>query len=78
MDTLGTLLVDQGNVSRGVQVLRDATTLAPDSGAIRLHLAQGLIKAGQKNEARKELEDLQKLGDKFPRQKEVADLMKRL
>ena len=48
--------------------------LAPNAAGIRLNLARALIKAGQKDAARKELDTLAKLGDKFPGQAEVAKL----
>ena len=50
---------------RGVEILRSASSLA-----------RGLIKANQKDAARKELEVLAKLGDNFPEQAEVTKLMK--
>jgi putative PEP-CTERM system TPR-repeat lipoprotein len=74
MDTLGTLLVENGDAVRGVQLLQKASAMAPQVGAIRLNLARGLIKVGQKNAARKELDELAKLGDKFAGQAEVAQL----
>lgn len=78
MDTLGTILVEQGKLDRGVEILGKAVELAPQAAEIRLNLAKGLIKAGKKPAAKKELETLAKLGDKFPGQAEVATLMKGL
>ena len=48
--------------------------MAPQAAEIRLNLARGLIKAGKKDAARKELDELAKLGDKFSDQAEVARL----
>ena len=42
-----------------------AVALAPDAADIRLNLARALVKDGQKDAAKKELETLAKLGDKF-------------
>ncbi len=42
-----------------------------------LNLAKGLIKAGQTQATKKELEETAKLGDKFPRHSEVDDLIKK-
>ncbi|MBA3033105.1 MAG: PEP-CTERM system TPR-repeat protein PrsT [Gammaproteobacteria bacterium] len=78
MDTLGRLLVDKGNVERGLDLLGKAVALAPQAADIRLNLARGLIKAGKKAEAKQELETLAKLGDKFPGQAEVSELLKSL
>jgi putative PEP-CTERM system TPR-repeat lipoprotein len=58
MDTLGWMLVEQGNTQRGVPLLQKAVALAPKAGDIRYHLAYGLSKAGDKAAARKELDRL--------------------
>jgi putative PEP-CTERM system TPR-repeat lipoprotein len=58
MDTLGWLLVEQGNTGRGVPLLQKAATLSPKDGDIRYHLAAGLSKAGDKAAAKKELDKL--------------------
>jgi putative PEP-CTERM system TPR-repeat lipoprotein len=78
LDTLGSLLVENGDTARGVEALQKATTIAPDSPAIRLNLARALMKSGQKDAARKELNKLAKLGDKFPQQAEVTKLIQAL
>ena len=52
------LLVKQGNVTQGLEKLQKAAQLAPNQSDIRLHLAEVLIKAGDKAAARKELEAL--------------------
>jgi putative PEP-CTERM system TPR-repeat lipoprotein len=78
MDTLGMLLVDKGDTARGLELLQKAASLAPQSAAIRLNLAKALIKAGKKEEAKKELDELAKLGEKFPAQAEVAKLLQSL
>lgn len=64
MDTLGWLLVEQGNTARGVALLQKASALAPDAPDIRYHLAYALSKAGDKAAARKELDQL--LAAKLP------------
>ena len=78
MDTLGVLLVEKGDANRGVELLRKAAELSPQAPGIRLNLAKGLIKVGQKDAARKELDELAKRGDKYPGQEEVARLIKTL
>lgn len=78
MDTLGTLLVDKGDTARGLELLKRALDMAPQAALIRLNYTKALVKAGKKDEARKELEQLAKLGDKFPAQAEVAQLQKSL
>jgi len=78
MDTLGVLLMEKGDKARGVALLKEAVELAPQASLIRFNYAKALIKAGQKKEARSELEQLAKLGDKFAAQAEVSDLLKGL
>ena len=78
MDTLGTLLVDKGDVTRGLELLRKAADSPGSPPAIRLSLSRALIKSGQKDAARKELTDLQALGDKYSDQAEVERLLSSL
>ena len=59
-----------------MELLQKAIALAPESPMLRLSLARTQIKAGKKEEARKNLEELAKLGDKFSAQADVARLMK--
>jgi putative PEP-CTERM system TPR-repeat lipoprotein len=78
MDTLGTLLVEKGDVERGLELQRKAVELAPQAAEVRLNLAKSLIKANKKPEAKKELETLAQLGDKFAAQAEVGKLLQGL
>lgn len=78
MDTLAMLLADKGNTGRAIDLLRNAMGIAPQATAIQLNLAKVLVIAGKKEEARKELEVLAKLGDRFSAQAEVAKLQKEL
>jgi putative PEP-CTERM system TPR-repeat lipoprotein len=78
MDTLGMLKVAKGDAAGGIELLKKAFELAPAQAAIRLNLAKALIKGNQPAEARKHLEGLAALGDKFAEQAEVAQLLKGL
>jgi putative PEP-CTERM system TPR-repeat lipoprotein len=60
-DTLGWLLVEKGDVARGVDLLKKAAARAPNAADVRLHLAKALIKTGDRNGARGELEAIMKL-----------------
>jgi len=62
MDTLGWILVEQGETTRGVTMLKKASDLAPHARDIRYHLALGLYQLGDKASARKQL-DLLVSGD---------------
>jgi putative PEP-CTERM system TPR-repeat lipoprotein len=78
MDTYGMLLVDNGQVERGLELLAKAVALMPQAADIRLNHARALLKAGKKSDAKQELDVLAKLGDKYPAQAEVAALLKGL
>ena len=67
LDTLGMLLVEKGDTQARHRIAAEggrACARMPPS--IRLNLARALVKDGQKDAAKKELETLAKLGDKFP------------
>lgn len=78
MDTLAMLLLEKGDTAQAIELLRKAMQLAPQAALIQLNLAKALIASNQKDAARKELDELVKLGDKFPGQAEVARLLKEL
>ncbi|MBN9132893.1 MAG: PEP-CTERM system TPR-repeat protein PrsT [Nitrosospira multiformis] len=78
LDTLGWILVEQGNTSRGIPFLQKAVSLAPQAEEIRYHLAFGLAKAGNKTQARKELEQLLATGKNFSSIDEAKTLLKQM
>lgn len=69
LDTLGMLLVKQGDVAQGLEKVRKAVQLTPNRSDYRLHLAKALIKAGDKEAARKELEALAQASSQPPQDK---------
>lgn len=77
-DTLGWILVEQGETVRGLDLLRKAVATAPNTPTIRYHLAYGSFKAGDKSKARDELERLIKSDAQFPQKVEAMDLLKQL
>jgi len=78
MDTLGWMLVEQGNATRGLPLLRKAVELAPNASEIRYHLAFGLSKSGDKAGARKELDKLLAQNKPFPQLEQARALLKTL
>lgn len=78
LDTLGWLLFEQGNFKRAVELLKKAVTIAPMLPEMHYHLAQALLKAGDKEQARKELEQVLKTGNYYPKLEEAKALLKQL
>jgi putative PEP-CTERM system TPR-repeat lipoprotein len=78
MDTLGWILVEQGNSARGLPLLQKAAQAAPGAADVRLHLAKALLKANDRNGARKELESLLAANRRSPQQDEARTLLKQL
>ena len=78
LDTVGVLLVGQGDTAKGVDYLARAVSLAPDRPDIRLNYAKALLKAGRTEDARKELTQLQGLAQDYAGKPEVAALLKQI
>lgn len=77
-DTLGWILVEQGQTTRGVEILRKAATAAPGNAEIGYHYAVALSKAGDKAAARKQLEAILSTDKAFPQQEQAKALLKQL
>lgn len=58
MDTLGWMLVEKGNLARGLPLLQQAIAAEPGAADIRYHLAAAHARNNDKAAARKELETL--------------------
>jgi putative PEP-CTERM system TPR-repeat lipoprotein len=78
LDTVGWLYVERGDVVRGLELLNKAHILAPNASAIQLNLAKALIKAGQAEAARQQLELLAKLPTGSPFRAEAEKLLSSL
>ncbi len=76
MDTLATALAAEGEVKRAIDVQKRALQIDGNDPNLRLNLARLHLKAGEKPQARAELEDLARLGDRFRAQAEVAELLR--
>lgn len=78
-DTLGVILVERGDTQRGVELLGQAATAAPNSLEIRVHYAKALAKSGDKSAAKKELESaLESAPAENPLRAEAEALLKQL
>lgn len=78
LDTLASALALDKQWSRAVEVQRRAVKLEPGNQLLHFNLAKLLVQSGDKTAARAELEGLQKAGDAFPAQAEVARLLQAL
>lgn len=78
LDTLGWILVQQGNIDGGLRYLRDARLRRPADGEIRFHLAYALAKAGRQSEARDELSAAMAGPERLAEERSVSQLRKEL
>jgi putative PEP-CTERM system TPR-repeat lipoprotein len=77
-DTLGALLVDKGDLTRGIELLRKAYSLAPYNPLIQFNLARALVKAGNGAEAKPLLVELSTFGKGFSKNREVGELLRNM
>ena len=75
LDTLALALAAEQQLPRALDVQKQAVAAAPDNHGFRLQLAKLMVQSGDKANARSELSALAALGNKFPRQAEVAALI---
>ena len=77
-DTYGWILVQHGDISRGIELLRQAVELQPNNSGMRMRLARALVKAGNRDAARKELEILAKEEGASSMRAQAQQLLKEL
>ena len=78
IDTLGWLLVNNGETKRGLLLLQEASRKAPQNSEIHYHIAVALDKAGKRRKALEELDRLLKDNKPFSSQHEAEAMRKRL
>jgi predicted Zn-dependent protease len=78
LDTLGALLVKQGDAKQGITYIERARSIDPKRAEFQLSYARALIALGQKDAARKELEALAQREESFNGKEAVPSLLKSL
>lgn len=78
MDTVGWIYVNNGRVDKGLLMLQEAALRAPTYPTIRFHVAEALIKAGRKEDARRELEQLLRDNKDFADRTKAENMLKSL
>jgi predicted Zn-dependent protease len=78
LDTLGTLLVKQGDANRGLEYLSKARELAPARFDLRLSYARALVISGQKDAARKELREIVDAKEDAAEKRTAAEMLQKL
>ncbi|WP_269319907.1 XrtA/PEP-CTERM system TPR-repeat protein PrsT [Nitrosococcus oceani] len=78
MDTLGMLLLEKGEIKRGLRLLRKASDRAPKNLDIRYHFALALARNGENTQARQVLGDLLNAKQPFTEKKEAQSLLQAL
>ncbi|HTD04329.1 XrtA/PEP-CTERM system TPR-repeat protein PrsT [Undibacterium sp.] len=78
LDTYGWLLIQKDDITGGLPLLKKAAALSPTAAEIRFHLAQALLKSGDKIGARVELEATIANGKGFARLDEAKTQLSRL
>src|SRR5438034_8360 len=77
-DTLGWILISQGNTARGLALLEKAASQPAKSQEIQYHFAVALSKAGDDARAKRELERLLETGQYFPSRGAAEALLKQM
>lgn len=77
-DTYGWMLILDGQYANGVSLLRDAWEAAPNVGDIGYHLAEGLMRSGERAEAREVLRQTLERAGNFPTREQAQVLFEEL
>jgi putative PEP-CTERM system TPR-repeat lipoprotein len=77
-DTLGWILMKEGDVAEAVEFLREAVSLSGGNPLYQFHLATGLAKLGRTEEARRTLEELLKDDQEFASRADAEALLAEL
>lgn len=77
-DTLGWILVENGQAARGVELLRKAIMKSPNADSMRYHFAVALSRTGNQRQAKQELDTLIRSKRSFPELENAKSLLSKL
>ena len=78
LDTMGVILLNEGNTGRAVDLLTRSVELEPGNLDARYHLSQALVQNGDKAAAQKMLQELLSESGNFSERKNAAALLNSL
>jgi putative PEP-CTERM system TPR-repeat lipoprotein len=78
MDTWAMILAQRGELPKAIELQQKAVSMRPNNYGMRLALAKMYLTKGDKAQARKELDEIARAGDKFPGQDEIKRLRSEL
>ncbi len=78
MDTMASVMAASGQVDKAIELQKKVVEQSPTNNGFKLDLAKLYLKAGNKADARAQLDQLAALGKKFAGQAEVVSLRKDL
>lgn len=78
LDTLGWILIENGQTARALPLLREAAAKSPKAPSIQYHYAVALAQSGARAEAKKTLQALLAAAVPFPEHEEAKALLSRL
>ena len=76
--TLGMILLDQGEHGEALRLLGDAHKAMPENASIHYRYAKAMAGAGRRAEARTSLAELLATGQAFPEREEALELLQTL
>lgn len=78
LDTWATILSAEHKFDQAIEIQQKALAMQPQNNMLRLSLARIYVRAGKRERAREELDNLAHLAEKFPSQAEVKRLRSQL
>lgn len=75
LDTMGWLLIENGHLNRGLELLRKASIMVPQAASTQFHYAVGLARSGDHPQAKKVLQRTLSSNPSFPESMEARRLL---